>query len=495
MGSENMEKYKMLIGGDWSCSTNNEYISSINPFNLQEWAQIPQGTESDVNKAVSAARYSYAGWGKTSGLERANLMIKLADLLDKNAETIAALESTDNGKIIRETKSQMHFAARSYRYFAGYADKLIGEQIPLDNDEILDYTLREPLGVVALIISWNSPMQILSNKLAPALAAGNTVVIKPSEYASVTTLEFGKLVEQAGFPNGVVNIVTGDGKVGDLLTKSKGIDKISFTGGTETGEKIAENASRNLIPVTLELGGKSPNIIFNDADLNKAINGAMAGIFGASGQSCIAGARLLVQESIYQKVIDELINRVKKIRLGDPLNPEIDMGPVASEAQYNKILSMIRTGEQQGAEKHTGGEFNLQQSEYKGYFIRPTFFTNVSNKMTIAQQEIFGPVLSMIPFTDENEALSIANDSQFGLTAGVWTRDIARAHRLSKKIESGTVWVNMYRSAAAQAPFGGIKKSGYGKERSHHALLEYTKIKNVMIDLSEVDYDPFKIRT
>jgi len=408
---------------------------------------------------------------------------------------MARLETTDNGKVIRETSNQMRFAARNYRFFAGYADKLYGEVIPLDNPTIFDYTAREPLGVVALITAWNSPMGLLANKLAPALAAGNAVVVKPSEQASATTLEFGRFVEEAGFPAGVVNIVTGDGRVGEALTTTPAVDKISFTGSAQVGSIVAGNASKNLIPVTLELGGKSPNIVFADADLDQAVPGALAGIFASTGQTCIAGSRLLVESPVYDEVVSLIAERAQAIRLGNPIDPATEMGPAANEAQYQRVLKFIETGINEGARVVTGGEPARDGELKNGFFISPTVFADVDNKSTIAQEEIFGPVLSIIPFEDEEEAIRIANDTKYGLASGLWTNDLSRAHRVSRQIDAGTVWVNTYRTAAAQAPFGGMKQSGYGRERGAHALQEYVRIKNVMIDFGGEARDPFSIRT
>lgn len=491
-GEKEMQRYDMYINGEWVQSSDQVTFESINPYTLETWALIPEATEQDANRAIEAAKNAFHhGWKQTSGYERAKLMTKLAELIEENAEHLAKIETRDNGKVYRETYKQMFFAARAYRFFAGYADKIGGETIPLDNTEMFDYTLREPLGVAVLITSWNSPIQLLTNKLAPALAAGNTVVIKPSEHASASTLEVMKLVEQAGFPKGVINCVTGGAKVGEALTKSNQVNKISFTGGLVAARYIGKNAAEHFIPLTLELGGKSPNIIFEDADLERAIPGAMAGIFASSGQTCIAGSRLFVQESIYDQVVAELKARTEKIILGDPMDEKTEMGPIANEAQYNSIKAILQQAEKEGAKILVGG---LSDEETQGYFIRPTILVDVHNSMKIAQNEVFGPILTIIPFKDEEEVIKLANDSIYGLASGIWTQNLARAHRVAKQIEAGTVWINTYRASAVQAPFGGVKQSGYGRERGLHALLDYTKVKNVMIDLSNDPRDPFSIK-
>jgi (Z)-2-((N-methylformamido)methylene)-5-hydroxybutyrolactone dehydrogenase len=491
-----VQDYQLLIGGRGRASASGETFDAVNPFNQEVWAAIPAATEEDVADAVAAARSAYeATWRHTSGLERATLINRLAALLEENADRMALLETTDNGKVIRETRSQMSFAARVFRFFAGYADKIWGSVIPMDQRDIFDFAIREPYGVVAIITAWNSPISLLANKLPAALAAGNCVVIKPSEHASATTLELGKLVEQAGFPPGVVNIVTGDAKVGRALVANAGVDKVSFTGSPNAGREIAAAAGRNLRPVTLELGGKSPNIVFDDADLNRAVVGALAGIFAATGQTCIAGSRLLVQRRIYARVVETLAERAQKIVLGDPRKPTTEMGTAANEPQFRRILDYIEIAKKEGARLVTGGEPARSGELAKGLFIKPTIFADVDNSMRVAREEIFGPVLSVIPFEDEAQAVELGNATPFGLASGVWTGDIARAMRMTRAMRTGVVWVNTYRMVAAQAPFGGVKDSGYGRERGEQGLLEFTTSKNVMIDFSNEKRDPFAVKT
>ncbi|MBE0465202.1 MAG: aldehyde dehydrogenase [Halomonas sp.] len=488
--------YQLYIGGAWRDATGGATFPAINPVNQQAWADLPQASAEDVDAAVSAAREAFdGGWKDTNGLTRATLMQRLAELLEYDAERMAQLETTDNGKVIRETRVQMRFAARNYRYFAGWADKLQGDSIPLDRPELVDFTTREPRGVAALITSWNSPMAILANKLAPALAAGCTVVIKPSEMASVTTLAFAELCERAGFPAGVINVVTGDSSVGAALTGHPGVDLISFTGGTATGKAISRVAAEHLTPVTLELGGKSANIVFSDADLKQALTGVVAGIFAAAGQTCIAGSRLLVQRDIYDQVVAEVCERAQAIRVGDPRDESTEMGPVATKAQHRRVLDFINRARTQGATLITGGGEPQGDLYTRGYFVEPTVFSDVEPDSELAQEEVFGPVLAIIPFETEEQAIAIANGTAYGLVAGLWTQNLARAHRVARQLQVGGVWVNTYRTNAAQAPFGGVKASGSGRERGLHALDEYLEIKNLMIDLSNEARDPFAIRT
>lgn len=487
--------YKMYINGMWVDSENRETFDSYNPYTEEVWATIPKASASDVEYAIDSANKAFfKNWKFSSGKERAALLMKLADLIDENIGQLAIVESEDNGKLIREAINQMPFTARQYRYFAGYADKLLGDVVPMDNPNILDYTIVEPLGVAVLITAWNSPLHILANKLAPALAAGNTVIIKPSELASASTIELVKLVEKAGFPPGVVNVVTGDGQVGQALTSSMKINKVSFTGGVNTAKHVIRATSENLVSVTTELGGKSPNIIFADATIDDAVTGAIAGVFGGAGQTCIAGSRVLVQEAVYDEVVSKIVEFAKSIKLGDPLELETEMGPLANIGQLNKTLQMIAEAKAEGSKLLFGGKRPTDKSLQRGHFIEPTIFECTDNQMMICQEEVFGPVMSIIKFKDEEDAVRIANETRYGLASGVWTNNVKVAHRMAKRIDAGAVWINTYRSSVVGAPFGGKKLSGHGKERSWHALLDYSNVKNVMLDMSDDKRDPFSIK-
>jgi len=493
---ETLTRYQLYIGGCWVEPAGKGYFPSYNPYTQEPWAEIPQAGPEDVKAAVAAARDTFDRvWSKTSGIDRAKLMLRLADIMEEEGPRMARLESTDNGKVVRETSSQMLFLARVLRFYAGYADKIWGKVMPLDRSDVFDYATMEPLGVIGIITAWNSPMALMANKLPAALAAGNCVVVKPSEHASVTTLEFAKLVEKAGFPAGVFNVVTGDGATGSALVSGGGVNKISFTGSGHVGRKIAAAAGEKLIPVILELGGKSPNIVFEDADINKATVGALAGIFSATGQTCIAGSRLLVQRTVYDELLKRITERAAKIRLGDPLDMATEMGTVANEPQFNRIMDFIASAKKEGARLVTGGERVAEGNLAKGLFVKPTIFADVRNDMTLAQHEIFGPVLSVIPFGTEEEAIEIANDTPFGLASGIWTTSLNRMHRVSKALRTGMVWVNTYRAVAAQTPFGGVKESGFGRERGQEGMMEFLTTKNVMINFSEQERDPFAVQT
>jgi acyl-CoA reductase-like NAD-dependent aldehyde dehydrogenase len=488
--------YDLYIGGAWVPAASGERFPAVNPFNQQIWATVAQADASDVAAAVAAAREAFEQtWRKVPGVERARLMNRLADLVEHEADRLGTLESTDNGKIVRETRAQMRFCARVFRFFAGYADKIFGKTIPLDRPDMFDYTTMEPLGVIGVITAWNSPIALLANKVPAALAAGNTVVVKPSEHASVTTLEFARLVEEAGFPAGVFNVVTGDVRTGRALVEGGGLDKITFTGSSHGGREIAAAAGRTLTPLVLELGGKSPNIIFADADIPKATVGALAGIFAATGQTCIAGSRLLVQRPVYAGIVEELARRAERIRLGNPLDLATEMGTAANEPQFQRILSFIEGAKGDGARLVTGGEAAREGELANGLFVKPTIFADVHNQMRLAREEIFGPVLSVIPFDTEEEAIAIGNDQSFGLASGIWTQSLNRMHRVSAALRAGMIWVNTYRAVATQTPFGGVKDSGYGRERGEEGMREFLTTKNVMINLSEADRDPFQVQT
>jgi aldehyde dehydrogenase (NAD+) len=469
-----------------------ETIDSTNPYTGEVWAQVRSASPADVDAAVSAAAAAAAEWRRTSGVERATLMFRLAELLERDARRLAEIETTDNGKIIRETENQIRFAARNYRFFAGLADKIGGGTQTLDSYTMLNYTTREPHGVTALITAWNSPLSLLANKLPPALAAGNTAVVKPSEYTPASTLEMARLVEEAGFPPGVVNVVVGNAETGRALTTHPRVDMISFTGSVETGRAIARAAATSVIPVALELGGKSANIVFDDADRARATAGAVAGIFAAAGQTCVAGSRLLLHRSLAGELLDGVVEKARSIRLGDPLDPETEMGPLANQAQLDKVLAEIAGAARAGARLVAGG--GKVEGE-RGLFVTPTVFADVRNDMDVARNEIFGPVLGVQTFEDDAEAVRIANDSRFGLAAGIWTRSLSRAHLVAKELRAGMVWVNTYRSTAVQAPFGGVGDSGYARERGVDAIQGYTRVKNTMVDLSDDVRDPFLLKT
>ncbi|MGO1173416.1 MAG: aldehyde dehydrogenase, partial [Actinomycetaceae bacterium] len=479
-----MREHQVYIDGEFRAAADGNVLEVTNPYTGDVLGTIPDCGPTDVAAAVASARTAFdSGWRTTPGVERARLLHALADAIDAHAEEIGALETSDNGKLLTETVGQARFAARNYRFFAGYADKLYGRTIPLDRPEMLDYTLREPVGVAALITAWNSPMQLLANKLAPALAAGCAVVVKPSEHASLSTLRLAELIDQVGFPKGVVNVVSGAAECGRALSGSGLVDTVSFTGSVGTGRAIASACADNHVPVTLELGGKSPNIVFEDADQDRALAGALAGIYSAGGQTCIAGSRILVQDSVYDDFVDRLAMRAGRIRLGDPTDPATQMGPVANPPQHARILGAIEDGRSDGAREVTAGPGTRPVPE-RGLFVPPTVFADVDNGSRLAREEIYGPVASVIRFTDEADAVAQANDSEFGLAAGIWTTDLSRAHRVAAQLVAGTVWVNTYRSSAAQAPFGGVGKSGHGRERGEEALDAYLRVKNVMVDLS-----------
>ncbi|CAN7493638.1 aldehyde dehydrogenase [Variovorax sp. LjRoot290] len=492
-----MKRYLLRIGGQACEHRGGQWFDTQNPYTGESWAQIPRGDASDVDAAVQAAHQALTQgpWAELTATQRGALMRKLADLIARDAVKLATTEVRDNGKLLAEMQGQLNYIPQWFHYYGGLADKVQGSTLPLDKKGYFAFTRHEPVGVVAAITPWNSPLMLLSWKIAPALAAGCTVVVKPSEFTSASTLELAELFEEAGFPAGVFNVVTGFGaEVGTPLVEHPLVSKISFTGSDSTGRLINEKAGRHLKHAAMELGGKSPNVVFEDADLEQAAFGAISGIFAATGQTCIAGSRLLVQDSIHDAFVERLLAVARTARMGDPMSPDTQVGPVTTPPQYRKVLEYIDIARSEGATAVLGGEKGSAPECGKGWFVQPTIFTGVRNDMRIAQEEVFGPVLSIIRFKDEADALRIANDVRFGLAAAVWTKDIGRAIRMSEKLQAGTVWVNTYRAVSFMAPFGGYKDSGLGRENGIDAIREYLQTKCVWINSGAVAGNPFVMR-
>ncbi|OGA79365.1 MAG: carnitine dehydratase [Betaproteobacteria bacterium RIFCSPLOWO2_12_FULL_65_14] len=492
-----MQRCQLYIEGKYVDSASGQWFDSYNPYTGEPWAQTAQGNAGDVDSAVRAAHkaFSEGPWSQLNASQRGLLLHRLGDLAARDAKKLAETEVRDNGKLIAEMQAQLNYLPQWYYYFGGLADKIQGAVVPLDKKGYFNFTRYEPLGVVGMITPWNSPLLLLAFKLAPALAAGCTVVIKPSEFTSASTLEFVNLFAEAGFPPGVVNVVTGFGKeVGTPLVEHPLVKKIAFTGSDFTGRAINELAAKTFKHVSLELGGKSPNIVFADAVIGDAVYGAISGIFAATGQTCIAGSRLLLQESIHDAFVEKLVALAKTARMGDPMSMETQVGPVTTRPQYEKVLGYIDIAKKEGAKLLLGGGPANRPECGKGWFVEPTVFDHVDNKMRIAQEEVFGPVLSVIKFKDEEEAVAIANDVRFGLGSGVWTSDFGRAIRMAERIQAGTVWVNTYRAVSYMSPFGGYKDSGLGRENGIDAIREYLQVKSIWMNTGAVTANPFVMR-
>jgi aldehyde dehydrogenase (NAD+) len=479
------EQKKLLIANEWRDADGGKTMDVVNPATEEVIAAVASAGKSDVDAAVAAARAALNGpWGQMSARERGRLVSRLADRLMERADDVSRLETLHNGKPIFESRQiEIPAAAECLEYYAGWADKVMGETIPVKGN-YLTYTLREPLGVVAAIVPWNFPLLLAAWKVAPALATGNTVILKPASQTPLTAIALGEIAVEVGLPPGVLNVITGPGSsVGQAIVEHPGIDKIAFTGDTSTGKGIMRAAADTLKKITLELGGKSPNIVLPDADLDAALRGATTGIFYGKGEVCAAGSRLLVDRSIKDAFMEKLAARVKKMVAGDPLDPKTRYGALASKKQLDTVQRYVDVAKKEGASLVAGGS-RADIGTGKGYFFQPTVFDNVAPEMTIAREEIFGPVLATIEFADLDEAIARANDTQYGLAAAVWTRDVKKAHYVARKLQAGTVWINTYNVYDTAAPFGGYKASGFGREMSAHALEHYTQVKSVWVDLS-----------
>jgi acyl-CoA reductase-like NAD-dependent aldehyde dehydrogenase len=472
---------QLLIGGKWVAAKSGKTFETINPANEEVLALAAEGDKADVDEAVKVARKAYEDgkWSKIGPHQRARYLLRIADLIEQNADELATLETLNNGMAISLARGMVAGAVDTFRYYAGWSTKIYGETNPSD-PSMFNYTLREPVGVCGQIIPWNGPIAMLAWKVAPALACGNVSILKPAEQTPLTALRLGELILEAGIPEGVINIITGFGETaGAAIASHPDIDKVAFTGSTEVGKLILQASAGNLKRVSLELGGKSPNVVFEDADLESAVATSVFGFTMLSGQVCCAGTRVFVQEDFHDRFADALTRYTSKVRAGDPLDPKTTVGPLVSKEQFDRVKGYLAIGKNEGAKLTTGGDV----TDGKGYFVNPTVFTDVKNTMQIAREEIFGPVVSVIPFKDETDAVLQGNDTTYGLAAAVWTNDVSRAHKVARALKAGTVWVNCYGVTDTAMPFGGYKQSGFGREGSRHVIDLFTQAKSVYVKL------------